>query len=105
MKENIEEARYHKCHICDVILLCDNNIISKHVYHTHGIKLSQYNSDFVLKNGSIVFPTYQDYCQNKKVFDLTNSHVEEPTTQPNQDNGLISQDMISSESEDSDEEG
>ncbi len=40
--ESVAQARYHKCHICAKIILCDNSFVYKHVSKSHGIKPSQY---------------------------------------------------------------
>ncbi len=101
-KEYITEARYHKCHICAKIVICDNRILSSHLM-SHKIKLSEYNSKFVVKNGNRVFPTYQEFKSNRDVFDSFESVQPQKASQPS-DNGLITPDMLSSESEDSDED-
>ncbi len=101
-KEYITEARYHKCHICSKIVICDNRILKSHIKN-HKIKLSEYNFKFVLKSGNRVFPTYQEFKSNSDVFDSLESVSPQKASQPS-DNGLITPDMLSSESEDSDEE-
>ncbi len=90
--EYITEARYHKCHICAKIVLCDNVILRNHLY-IHKIKLSEYNSKFVLKNGNRVFPTYQEYKSNRDVFDLFET-VSPTKASQTSDNGLISPYML-----------
>ncbi len=99
----VAEARYHRCHICDKIVLCDNSILIKHV-QKHKITLSQYAKDYVLKNDGKVFSNYWEYCKSKTTFHgkLDN---EETSEEDEPDNGLILPDMISSESEESDMEG
>ncbi len=94
------EARYHKCHICDKILLCDNGIIGTHVLKRHKINFSQYVAENVLKNGYKAIPTFRDYKKSiEKAFNAA-----EPTKEDsNYDSGLIDPSMISSESEDSDD--
>ncbi len=69
-KEYVVEARYHRCFICAKILLCDNAMISSHVYATHHVILSSYIKDFVLKGGGKVFPTFQEYCHNNQTFKI-----------------------------------
>ncbi len=98
--KNIVEARYHECHICAKIILCDNRVLGSHL-KSHKMKLSQYNSDYVLKNGNIVIPTFKDFQSNPKVFDSIQPNNIINKNHP-KNNDLISPDMISSESEDSD---
>ncbi len=99
--KNIVEARYHECHICAKIILCDNYFLSAHLSRSHKMRLSQYNTDYVLKNGNIVFPTMKEFLSNPKVFESLKF-----TTTKNANQTIykefISADMISSESEDSD---
>ncbi len=93
------EARYHSCHICSMIILCDNKYITRHLTKRHKIKLSEYVTNYVLKNGNRAFPTFFDYIKNNKVFESFREPIKHEG-----DNGLIQPHMISSESEDSDEE-
>ncbi len=65
---NVEEARYHNCHICYKNIFCDNRIISGHVLRSHKITLSKYQKEYVHKSGHKVFPTFQEYLRNNNVF-------------------------------------
>ncbi len=110
-KRCLAEARYHKCHICANSVLCDNTVLRSHLVHSHKkLKLSQYIKDYVLKNGNKVFPTFRDYFYDRQVFDHMKGDSKEtgfsiPGDNDNSDDGgFITPGMISSESEDSDEE-
>ncbi len=94
------EARYHKCHICKKNVLCDKTLINGHVSRNHKINYEEYKINHVLKNGGRALPTLKEFKQNRQVFDsITTGSI-----QSSNNIDLISPDMISSESEDSDEE-
>ncbi len=65
---NIEEARYHSCHICSKPIICDNTILIFHLSKAHHMNLSTYSKEYVLKNGFSVYPTFQDFKKDNKVF-------------------------------------
>ncbi len=69
-KEHVEEARYHRCFICARIVLCDLSILTSHVRRSHGIAISLYIKNFVLKGGGKVFPTFRDYIHNNQSFQI-----------------------------------
>ncbi len=97
----IIEARYHKCCVCDKVILCDKTVIAKHVYNCCKFSLSQYIREHVVKNGHRAIPTFQDY---KRSFERNFNEVEKANDEDNNhDRGLIVPSMLSSESEDSDE--
>ncbi len=100
--QQVVEARYHKCHICDRIVLCDNQFLGKHLVNTHKMKMHEYVEQYVLKNGGRVFPTMADFRRNNKVFEKLMENAKEISKEDEMDNGLIQPDMLSSESEDSD---
>ncbi len=99
----VVEARYHKCIICQKIVLCDNHILKNHLCKGHKINLSEYMENYVRKSGNKVFPTFKDYCLNNDVFTefKQGPHITCPFEET-KDSGLILPDMISSESDDSD---
>ncbi len=98
---NIVEARYHRCHICSNILLCDNKILSKHLSSRHKSTLNNYTKEYVLKNGCKVYPSFREYKNNISVFD----HIKKDDFKSSSKNegGLILPGMLSSESKESDE--
>ncbi len=103
--KNVTEARYHRCHICCIIVMCDLEVIRNHVAHMHKVIIGQYKKDFVMKGGWKVFPTFWDYQQDNDVFESLESFK---TDKPRVDLDLNDSDkimpwMLSSESEDSDE--
>ncbi len=102
--KNVVEARYHKCHICDKIVLCDNEIIKRHLRQGHGIKMPEYNNNHVLKNGARVFPSFKEYLNkgHKFIIQRAQNKAEETHNQGTSDRSLITPSDISSESEDSD---
>ncbi len=109
-KGYIIQARYHKCHICANLVLCDNAVITTHLARSHKLKMSQYIKDYVLKNGNKVYPTFRDYCCDRQVFDRMKGYCKDTVCLAMQDDndegdddGFITPGMISSESEDSDE--
>ncbi len=109
-KEYVVEARYHQCHICSDLVLCDNYFVQRHLKKSHKMKISNYTKEFVLKNGSIVFPTFPDFLCNNDVFENLDRDIATKGAGgalaneiSNDVNGLILPEMISSESEDSDE--
>ncbi len=97
--KHVVEARYHQCHICPKIILCDNSFLSFHLSRSHKMKLRQYNTDYVLKNGNIVFPTMKEFLSNPKVFESLKFTTTKNTNQTNHKE-FISADMISSEDSD-----
>ncbi len=99
----VVEARYHECFRCQKIILCDNYWLRNHVRKCHKINLSEYVEKYVLKSGNKVFPTFKYYCLNNDIFKEFRQGPDIPCpSQETEDSGLISPDMISSESEDSD---
>ncbi len=107
-KESVEEARYHRCHICRKILICDNEFIYIHVKRAHNLTLTMYQTQYVLKSGHLVFPTYLEYLRNKQVLKEFRKVKSLQTTEQcskQNDNDLILPSMLSSESEDSEKKG
>ncbi len=100
----VEEARYHRCHICEKQILCDNSFLSNHITRTHKLKMPQYINEYVLKSGNKAFPTYLDYHTNSFAFKNMRISPNITSDEEKSDNGLILPCMISSESEDSDED-
>ncbi len=97
----IIQASYHKCCVCDKIILCDNTVIGNHVSNSHKFRFSQYVREHVIKNGHIAIPTFREY---KKSFERNFVEVQQAKDEDhNYDKGLIVPSMLSSESEDSDE--
>ncbi len=98
------EVRYHRCHLCARIVLCDNRIIGNHLSNSHKMKLSEYSNKYVLKNGNRIFSTLPEYQRSNMILRV---HVEvnagEKMSQADSNNGLILPSMLSSESEGSDE--
>ncbi len=72
-KDHVVEARYHKCFICAKIVLCDNAILTAHVWRSHEIPLSSYVKKFVEKGGGKAFETFRDYCHNNQSFKKSSS--------------------------------
>ncbi len=98
------EARYHKCHICSSQVLCDNHILTRHLFDRHKIRMPMYIKNYVLKRYNKVFPTFSDYSSNVHIFKETNTkHANVSPQDKSSNNSLILPGMISSESEDSDE--
>ncbi len=65
----LEEARYHQCHICSEIILCDTTIVRKHLGQNHGgMNLSEYKMEHVSKQGYIAIPNFKVYMTNFNVF-------------------------------------
>ncbi len=104
-KSQLDEAYYHRCHICSVILLCDNHIVGRHANKKHNMKFDEY-CKHVVKNGGKVYPTFSDYKVNNQVFEpfMTDPNDACSNKYEGEDSGLILPGMISSESEASDEE-
>ncbi len=100
--QNFVEARYHECCICAKIVLCDYAILAEHL-RLHKINLSKYVNDHVIKKGGKAYPTFKEFCSDPQVFETLKAGSES-WIKDNQDKGLILPHMISSESEDSDEE-
>ncbi len=92
-------ARYHSCHICSMKILCVSKFIERHAVRRHNIRLSEYVTNYIVKSGNRAFPTLLEYKKNNQVFELFKDPIKYEG-----DNGLIQPHMISSESEDSDEE-
>ncbi len=103
-KELVMEARYHQCLICETIILCDRSVIYKHLNYSHKINLEQYNKSYVIKSGGRVFPTFREYLNNWQVFECLELQRKDVTDSKCHKSDLILPSMISSESEDSDEE-
>ncbi len=101
--EQVIEARYHQCHICAKTILCDNIFLTRHLTNSHKTTMREYIKDHVFKNGGAVYPTFKDYQKNNYVFEVMSNSKQTMQTE-DQDNGLILPSMLSSESEDSDEE-
>ncbi len=99
--EYLTEARYHKCHICNTVVLCDNQLIMRHI-QIHKIGLTKYNNEYVLKSGHRVLPTFKEYCSYDKVFETMKEHNKNISCMDAGHNDLILPSMLSSESEDSD---
>ncbi len=102
--EHVQEARYHKCLICSTILLCDNHFLTRHVDSAHKMKLGDYKDKYVLRNGGRALPTTEQFRHNRQVFDSFKITFAPKSPLFVKDDDLISPDMLSSESEDSDEE-
>ncbi len=101
----VVEARYHKCYICHKQVLCDNTFLIKHITSGHKVPMAQYIKNHVLKSKNKVFPTFSDYRSNNNVLkESFDKHQNVPPHQESSDNGQILPAMISSESQDSDEE-
>ncbi len=102
--KHVTEARYHKCHICGMIVLCDNFTIRVHAKSAHRISYSHYRQNYVLKNGGKVIPTLQEFQRNSEAFDTFDTgktENERDHDDDNNDKGLLEPSMISSESEES----
>ncbi len=69
MLDQVVEARYHKCYICDRVVLCDMFFLRINFRNNHKINLKQYANEYVLKNGSQVIPTLNDFMMNYDVFE------------------------------------
>ncbi len=102
---HVVEARYHKCCICSEIVLCDNIFVKRHVMTSHKLSVSKYVSDYVVKNGGIVLPSFTDFRKDNKVFEplFADKDKKDNEAEDQSDEGLILPSMLSSESEDSDE--
>ncbi len=59
--ENVVEARYHKCHICAKILLCDNVFILNPIDRSHSYTRLKNFEHYVVKSGARVFNTFRKY--------------------------------------------
>ncbi len=100
--KNVTEARYHRCHICLKIILCDSSFIIFHLRSSHKITLGQYKTDYVKKGGWEVLPTFWDYQRDNDVFESLK--MNKPMIELDQkDSDKIMPWMLSSESEDSDD--
>ncbi len=102
--KHIVEARYHRCHICAKIVLCDNIIVGRHVITKHQVNLLHYQKEYVLKTGNRVLPTFTDYQVNSQIFESFKNKNSQPEDAKKSDDGMIMPSMISSESEDSDDD-
>ncbi len=80
--DHVVEARYHRCGICNTIVLCDNSLLLYHLMNRHKMKLSKYKKEHVLKKGAIVFPTFLDYQRNHDAFDFANNRNALRISQP-----------------------
>ncbi len=65
--DSIVVARYHKCHVCSKIILCDNDLIKKHT-GSHDITYATYITEFVLSKGCRVIPSCRDYMTDRSCF-------------------------------------
>ncbi len=104
-RKNVAKACYHKCHICSKVMLCDNKVISGHVLAAHKMTLPMYQTEYVLKSGHKVFPTFKEYQKNNQVLKpFEKGSTSEATEKCKMGNrqDLITPSMLSSESEDSD---
>ncbi len=101
---NAVELRYHRCLICSKHVACDADIIASHLQQAHQLKVNQYAKTYVLKLGFRVYPTFRDYIKDQNVFKTLEMDNTETEGSDECDNGLILPSMISSESEDSDQE-
>ncbi len=63
-KNDVVEARYHKCQICAKIILCDNYFLARHVRTCSKGTFPQYIEKHVVKNGFKVIPTFQAFKSN-----------------------------------------
>ncbi len=101
--QNVVEARYHKCHVCQKILLCDLEMIRSHVQHRHSLKRHEYFENYVLKKGDRVVHTFKEYLQNDYQILKTLKSCSTSAKNPKSlDTGLIMPSDLSSESEHSD---
>ncbi len=103
-KQLLLEARYHKCLICKSIVLCDNSVLQAHIGGVHKMNFFEYQTNYVLKNGGRVFPTFREYLNNRQVFDKFEKLGEDCSSRDDHKSDIILPSMLSSESEDSDEE-
>ncbi len=100
----VVEARYHRCHICCKVIICDNLVISSHINSSHKITMRKYQTEYVLKSGHKIYPSLQEYYQNNDVFKqfMTEKTSESTVQEKKNHSNLILPSMLSSESEDSD---
>ncbi len=99
----VVEARFHKCHICSRLVMCDNYILGEHLKNSHKLTLSQYKKELVLRKGFRFFPSYHEYAGNN--YSLETSQTSNNMIRNTKDkDDLILPHMLSSESEDSDKE-
>ncbi len=99
--EYLTEARYHKCHICSKVVLCDNQIIMRHI-RMHKISLTRYNNEYVLKSSQRVLPTFKEYSTDYQVFEKLRKPNSKIPCLDARRNDIILPSMLSSESEESD---
>ncbi len=98
--KNVVEVRYHRCHTCAKVVICDRYFITRHI-HTHKMLFYQYKEK-LKKSGGKVIPTLIDYQLDNDVFESLNITANNGLNQDKSDNSLIAPSMISSESEVSD---
>ncbi len=72
--ESIVVARYHKCHICAKIILCDSTLIRGHINKYHDVTYGTYIQEFVLKRGFRVLPYFKCFVNNRDCFDSISKH-------------------------------
>ncbi len=99
-KDLVTEARYHKCQICSMLVLCDHTMLRNHVRNAHKTNVPKYFSNHVLKNGGKSIPTYTDFKKDNNVFETFIADEKQSENPLKHD--LILPSMLSSESEDSD---
>ncbi len=97
----VAKARYHKCHICAKIILCDNTFVGKHTRNWHKLCFEEYKKDFVLKRGHKAYPVFKEFFSDKSILDPFLNHTAAGKDKVNNEPDMISPNMISSESEDS----
>ncbi len=100
--QNVAEARYHKCHVCDKIVLCDEHLIARHIRDIHKSSLTKYVKEFVLKSGGRAFPVFADYRKDIQIFESFKNFTNEQLSNDISENGLVMPSDLSSESEESD---
>ncbi len=59
----VVEARYHKCLICSMIILCDRSLLFKHLRNRHRLKLAKYEK-VLIRHGGEVLPSFIQYYKN-----------------------------------------
>ncbi len=100
---NVVEARYHKCHVCQKIILCDLAMIRSHIRDNHSLKTIDYFENHVLKNGGRVYHSFKEYLKNNHQICRTVKNSQKSAMNPKSfDANLIQPSDLSSESEDSD---
>ncbi len=100
---HVVEARYHRCHICAKIVLCDNSHIILHIRNSHKMPFGPYTKNYVLESGHRVIPTFDEFNRDNDIFEKLSCHSITEKVKRTGNNSLILPSMISSESEESDE--